>query len=187
MSTSSQLYPCNICNNYVALNVEELIQHQKTRNCLQAVLQEINEELNSISPEVPMELDQPELDFNDSDVMMSEASVESSAAPPSVNLTSPIDQIGESSTQVPSNITIIFVIDIQMTDHFPNLGADVHADPIVYSRSESEHNTMNLTSFTLDLFSIFNKHGSTDALKTEIIHHINDNLLSKLDEDKRKG
>lgn len=119
MSTSSQLYPCNICNNHIALNVEELIQHQKTRNCLQAVLQEMNEEeSSSTSPEVPMELDQPEMDFNDSDVMMSEASstsnasVEPSAAPPSVNLTSPTDQTGESSARVPSNNTLIFVFNI---------------------------------------------------------------------------
>lgn len=48
-----------------------------------------------------MEYDQPELDFNYSDVMMYEASpinnasVEFSGAPPSMNLTSPIDRTRE--------------------------------------------------------------------------------------------
>ncbi|KAG1441002.1 hypothetical protein G6F56_011675 [Rhizopus delemar] len=144
-------------------------------------------------PEVPMEFDQPELDFNYSDVMMYEASpihnasVESSGAPPNMNLTSPIDRTREPPTKVPSNITIIFIFNIQMTGHFSNLGADVQADPVVCSCSEGNHNTMNLTSFTLDLFSIFNKHDSTDALKTEIIYHINDYLLGKLDKDKHKN
>lgn len=94
------------------------------------------------------------------------ASVEFSGAPPSMNLTSPIDRTRELWVKVPSSITVIFVFNIQMTGHFSNLGADVQADPVVCSCSEGNHNTMSFTSFTLDLFSIFNKHGSTDALKT---------------------
>ncbi|KAG1435659.1 hypothetical protein G6F56_013887 [Rhizopus delemar] len=37
------------------------------------------------------------------------------------------------------------------------------------------------------LFSIFTKFGASDAMKAELIHHINDNLLAKLDDQKREG
>ncbi|KAG1452927.1 hypothetical protein G6F56_007695 [Rhizopus delemar] len=119
---------------------------------------------------------------------MSTASIESSSAVSDTNMEYPNYLTGESSTQRTNDSD----------------------EPVTYSRTTGHLNTVNLKPFTVKMYQIFAKcsvygylyneivksdrkllsltwlYGASNAMKTELIHHMNDNLLDKLDEQKRK-
>ncbi|KAG1435973.1 hypothetical protein G6F56_013753 [Rhizopus delemar] len=96
---------------------------------------------------------------------MSTISIESSSTVSDTNMEYPNYVTGESSTQRPSDSD----------------------EPVTYSRTTGHLNTVNLKPFTVKMYHIFAKYGASNAMKTELIHHINDNLLDKLDEQKRNA
>lgn len=59
-------YPCTLCNNFVAFTLEVLNQHQKTDQCLKAVLERMNDEQETGS--TPMDIDDSDVNLGGVDV-----------------------------------------------------------------------------------------------------------------------
>ncbi|KAG1444749.1 hypothetical protein G6F56_010168 [Rhizopus delemar] len=148
-----------------------LNQHQKTDQCLKAVLERMNDEQEIGS--TPMDIDDSDVNIGGVDVDASgdepmDIVAPSTTGSPSIVPDNTLNSTAESSIQESSNVS------------------EPTEDPIVYSRFDEDHDAKGLSPFTFQLFSIFTKFGASDTMKAELIHHINHNLLAKLNSQKRE-
>lgn len=115
-------YPCTLCNNFVAFTLEVLNQHQKTDQCLKAVLERMNDEQETGS--TPMDIDDSDVNLGGVDVDASgdepmDIVAPSTTGSPSIVPDNTLDSTAESSIQESSNGIINLLNNIIMYDNLP--------------------------------------------------------------------